>query len=127
MADEKFRAFSLYMNGKKFGMAQGHAYDLETGSELQMGDGEVLGVSHGVGTTQIVSDAIVPFGGDSNLRALEEAAIEHKLIQVGVGVLNGRIHKIDMYCSKFSYKGDNVKGTCMGSFTFIGGKPKFAG
>jgi hypothetical protein len=127
MADETIRSFSIYLNGKKFGIAQGHAYDVETGSELQMGDGQVVGVSQGVPTTQIVSDCIILFGGDSNMRQLEEAALQHKLVQVGVGVVNGRIHKIDMYCSKFSYKGDTVKGTCMGSFTFIGGAPKFAG
>lgn len=124
---ETFRSFSLYAKGRKWGTAQGHAYDVETGSELQIGDGEVLGVSAGVPTTQIVSKAIVPFGGNDVMRMLEEAALSHDPIQIGAGVLNGRIHKIQMWVTKFSYNGDTVKGTCMGDFTFHGGKPKFAG
>lgn len=124
---ETFRSFSLYVRGKKMGEAQGHAYDVETGSELQIGDGVVLGVSAGVPTCQIVSKGVVPFGGSSTMRVLEEAALNHEPIQIGVGIVNGRIHKVEMWCTKFSYNGDTVKGTCMGDFTFAGGKPKFSG
>ena len=124
---ETFRSFSLYIRGKKMAEAQGHAFDVETGSELQIGDGVVLGVSAGVPTCQIVSKGIVPFGGSTTMRVIEDAADNHESIQVGVGVVNGRIKKIEMWCTKYSYNGDTVKGTCMGDFTFAGGKPKSSG
>jgi hypothetical protein len=107
--------------------AQGHAYDVETGSELQIGDGVVLGVSAGVPTCQIVSKGIVPFAGSTTMRVIEDAADNHEPIQVGIGIVNGRIKKIEMWCTKYSYNGDTVKGTCMGDFTFAGGKAKSSG
>jgi len=119
-----FRSFSLYIEGAKWGTLQGKAYDVTTGSELQIGDGEVLGVSEGVPIVKLVVNGIVPVEGHPVTQKIETYALAHKKVKVGAGVLNGRIHKLDMYCTAFNYKGDDTKGTCMGEWTFEGGKPK---
>lgn len=125
--DQIIRAFSLYIEGAKWGLLQGLAYDVTTGSELMIGDGIVIGVSQGVPICKIVANGIVPVTGHAVARKVEEYALSHKKFQIGAGVLNGRIHKLDMYCTSYSYKGDNVKGTCMGDWTFEGGKPTLVG
>ena len=43
MATAVVRNFSLYANGRKCGEATGIAYDQESGNEIQIGDGQVLG------------------------------------------------------------------------------------
>ena len=45
---DTFKHFSVYANGAKYATGQGHAYDRENNAELQIGDGEVLGVSSAV-------------------------------------------------------------------------------
>lgn len=127
MANETIRSFSVYADGAKLGTAQGHAYDLESNAELQIGDGEVIGISQAVMTGQLVADTIVPFGGAPVLRKLEDAFFNNRPLQLSIGILNGQIHKVDAFVTKCSYKGDTVKGTAMGNWTFIFGKPKRTG
>ena len=126
MADT-FKSFSVYANGAKYGTAQGHAYDRENNAELQIGDGEVLGVSTAVPTGQIVCDTVVPFGGNNVHKLLEDAFESRKPVKLGIGVVNGEIHKVDAYVTKINLKSDTVKGTCTGSITFIFGKVKRTG
>jgi len=125
--DQIIRGFSCYIEGARWGIIQGNAYDVTTGSELQLGDGIVIGVSQGIPIVKIVSNGIVPVAGHPIAQKLEELALAHKRIKVGAGILNGRIHKLNLYCTAYSYKGDNAKGTCMGEWTFEGGKPTFVG
>jgi hypothetical protein len=125
--DQQIRSFSLYIEGALWGTLQGNAYDVTTGSELQIGDGVVIGVSQGVPVVKLVANGIVPVAGHPVAQKIEQLALAHKLIKIGAGILNGRIHKLNMYCTAFSYKGDNPKGTCMGDWTFEGGKPTFVG
>src|SRR6185369_16225472 len=101
MADEDqlIRSFSMFIDGAKWGTLKGNAYDVNTGSEVQIGDGIIIGVSQGVALVKIVS----------------------------TGILHGRIHKLKLYCTSYSYKGDNEKGHAMGDWTFEGGKPTFVG
>ncbi len=124
---EPIKSFSLYANGAKLGTAKGHAYDRESNAELQIGDGQVIGISQAVQTGQLVADTIVPFGGAPVLRALEDAFDNNRAIQLGIGVFNGQIHKVDAYVTKIGAKSDTVKGTSEGSWTFIFGKPKRSG
>ena len=127
MADETIRHFSVFVDGEKLGTATGHAYDLDSGSELQIGDGVVLGVSQGVTTAKIVADTIIPFGGKSNLRKLLNALLFKKKLQVGVGVLGAQIHKLDMYCTSASFKSETAKGVATGNWTLMGGAPQVVG
>ena len=125
--DQQIKSFSLFIEGAKWGTLKGNAYDVTTGSEIQIGDGVIIGVSQGVPMVKLVANGIVPVAGHPVARKLEELALAHKLINVGAGILNGRIHKLKLYCTAYSYKGDNEKGHCMGDWTFEGGKPTFVG
>lgn len=127
MADETIRHFSIYADGAKLGTATGHAYDIDTNAELMIGDGVVLGVSQSVTTCKLVADTIVPYGGRAELRKLLDYLLRKKKLQIGVGVLGGQIHKIDMYCTNASFKSETAKGTAMGSWTLLGGEPKVVG
>ena len=129
MADEDqlIRSFSMFIDGAKWGTLKGNAYDVNTGSEVQIGDGIIIGVSQGVALVKIVSNGIVPVDGHPIMQKLEERAFAHKRIDIGAGILNGRIHKLKLYCTSYSYKGDNEKGHAMGDWTFEGGKPTFVG
>lgn len=124
---DTFKSFSIYANGTKYGTAQGHAYDRENNAELQIGDGVVLGVSSAVPTGQLVSDAVVPFGGNNVHKLLEDAFENRTPVKLGIGVLAGEIHKVDAWVTKINLKSDTVKGTCNGSITFLFGKVKRTG
>jgi hypothetical protein len=124
---DTIKSFSVYIDGAKMATAQGHAYDLESNAELQIGDGQVIGISQAVQTGQLVADTIVPFAGAPVLRKLDDAFANNKVVQLSIGILNGQIHKVDAFLTKCQYKSDTVKGTAMGNWTFIFGKPKRSG
>ena len=115
------RNFSIYAKGRKFGEMTGTAYDQESGNEIQIGDGLVIGVSQGVKTVQIQATAIIPYRGSQVARILEDAYDNNTSVQVGVGILGGRIHKMDLFVTKINIKTETKNGTVTGDFTLIGG------
>lgn len=115
------RNFSLYANGRKCGEATGVAYDQESGNEIQIGDGQVIGVSQGVKTVQVQLTQIIPYRGSQVGRILEDAYDSNTSLQVGLGVLGGRIHKMNLFVTKCNIKTEMKNGTVMGDFTLIGG------
>lgn len=115
------RNFSLYANGRKCGEATGVAYDQESGNEIQIGDGQVLGVSQGVKTVQIQLSLIVPYRGTQVGRIMEDAYDNNTSLQIGIGIIAGRIHKMDLFVTKCNTKTEMKNGTCMGDYTLIGG------
>jgi hypothetical protein len=124
---DTFKSYSIYANGAKYGIAQGHDYDRENNAELQIGDGEVLGVSQAVPTGQLVCSSVIPFGGNNVHKLLEDAFERRTPVQIGIGVVAGEIHKVDAFVTKIMLKSDTVKGTCTGSITFLFGKVKRTG
>jgi hypothetical protein len=124
---DTFKSFSVYANGAKYGTAQGHAYDRENNAELQIGDGEVLGVSSAVPTGQLVCDSVVPYGGNNVHKLLEDAFEKRTPVKIGIGIVNGEIHKVDAWVTKINLKSDTVKGTLNGSLTMLFGKVKRTG
>lgn len=121
MANAVVRNFSLYANGRKCGEATGVAYDQESGNEIQIGDGQVLGVSQGVKTVQIQLSLIVPYRGTQVGRIMEDCYDTNTSLQVGLGIIAGRIHKMDLFVTKCNTKMETKNGTCMGDYTLIGG------
>jgi hypothetical protein len=115
------RNFSLFANGRKFGEATGIVYDQESGNEIQIGDGQVLGVSQGVKTVNVQVDSIIPYRGAQVARILEDAYDANTSIQIGLGIVGGRIHKMSLYCTKANFKTEMKNGTVNGSWTLIGG------
>ncbi len=121
MSKPVVRNFSLYANGRKCGEATGIAYDQESGNEIQIGDGSVIGVSQGVKTVNVQLSQIVPYRGSQVARILEDAFDNNTSIQIGLGILGGRIHKMDLYCTKCNTKTEMKNGSCSGEYTLIGG------
>ena len=115
------RNFSLYANGLKCGEATGIAYDQESGNELQIGDGQVIGVSQGVKTVQVQLSQIIPYRGSLVGRIMEDAYDNNTSLQVGLGILGGRIHKANLFVTKCNTKTEMKNGTCNGEYTLIGG------
>lgn len=121
MASPIVRNFSIYASGKKCGEATGIAYDQESGNELQIGDGIVIGVSQGVKTVQVQLSQIIPYRGSAVGRIMEDAYDGNYSLQIGLGIIGSRIHKMDLYVTKCNIKAEMKNGTCMGDFTLIGG------
>lgn len=121
MANAVVRNWSLFANGRKFGEATGSTFDQESGNEIQIGDGQVLGVSQGVKTVQIQITSITPYRGSQVARILEDAYDNNKSIQIGLGIIMGRIYKMDLFCTKANLKMETKNGTAVGDWTLIGG------
>src|SRR6478736_7026656 len=121
MAKPIVRNFSFYANGLKCGEATGVAYDQESGNEIQIGDGQVIGVSQGVKTVSVQLSQIIPYRGSNVQRILEDAFDNNTSVQVGMGIIGNRVHKMDLYVTKLNIKTEMKNGTCNGEFTLIGG------
>jgi len=121
MAKPIVRNFSLFASGRKCGEATGIAYDQESGNEIQIGDGEVIGVSQGVKTVTVQLSQIIPYRGSQVGRIIEDAFDNNTSIQIGLGIIGNRVHKLDLYCTKCNIKTEMKNGTCNGEFTLIGG------
>jgi len=121
------RNYSVYVKNRKFGELTGSAYDQESGNELQIGDGAVIGISQGVKTVQLQASAIIPFGGSNAARILQDAYSNNTPIGVAAGVINGQIHKLNLFVTKINIKSETKNGTCLGDFTLIGGAGTIVG
>lgn len=121
MSKPVIRNFSFYSNGLKCGEATGVAYDQESGNEIQIGDGNVIGVSQGVKTVSVQLSQIIPYRGSLVARMLEDAFDSNTSVQVGLGLIGGRIHKMDLFVTKLNIKSESKTGMCTGEFTLIGG------
>lgn len=125
MSLQAIRNYSLYVGNKKVGVARGHTYTITPNSELQIGDGEVVGVSKGVPTTGLKSDLIIPVAGSKT--TLVVACLNQQPVKVALGIVDGKIHKLDMIVSGIEFATEMPNGSLMGTFNFIGGAPKLAG
>lgn len=121
MANTTIKNCSLFVNGLKQAELTGLTYDQESGNELQIGDGDIVGVSQGVKTVIVTANSIIPYRGAPAARILEDAFDNNTSVQIGIGLLGGRIHKLDLFVTKFNIKSDSKNGTVTGDFTLIGG------
>ena len=121
-APARIRNFSLFYGGRMVATASGHEYTIDMGSEDQIGDGEWLGVSDGVPTTKLTSTEIVPVAG-IGVSILQDM-LARKYVDVGLGIVDGKIHKITMRARQGRYTTETAHGTLHGEFEFTGGTPK---
>jgi hypothetical protein len=126
MALPIIRPFSVFANGAKIATGSTHDYTWEGNRELQIADGEVF-VSSGAQTTELTADNLVPYGGDVTLAVIEDAHKNGEFIQISIGLINGRIHKIDMIPTQFQYKSEMKNGTQTANVKFVGLAPQLVG
>jgi len=122
MAKNVVRNFSLFINGKKVGSAESSDYNLESGDELQIGDGEVFAVSEGVITGSCTLNTITPIA-PTVTQTLLDALQNKKWIQLGIGLVEGKIHKVDARVKAGGWSTQMANGTLKGKYDLIFGKP----
>ena len=120
------RNASIYVNGKKLGTATQATYTWNSGNENQVGDGKWLGVSQGVPTSSLSCTEIIPVGGADGQATLEDALKNYQYLQIAIGVIGTKIHKIDMAVMTAEYDTTMANGTLTGKFDLIGGDPEMA-
>ena len=121
MAYAKIRSASLFVNGTKAGYVEGIEYEYTTGDEAQFGDPGYVGHTDGAGTTKIKADGIIPLAGIGI--DLYSYMLNRQYVNLALGVVNGKIHSVDMRLVQASVTGSQKAGTLKGSFSFEGGEP----
>lgn len=124
MAQNRFKHYSVYANGKKEGKIHASKYEGNSGDEPQIGDDGYQGHSDGAATTMLDVDAIIPVAGSDF--DWVDALVNKKPIDVAMGTIGGKIHTITMRCTKYAFAGDAKAGTINGSFTLAGGEPSLS-
>lgn len=121
MADSVFRAFPLYLNGKKVAEAMSSTYEVTNNNANQIGIDGVLGQSRGVIETKIDFDAVIPIAGmQINIDAIIASGES-----VGMGVaVNGGFQIVSGTVTGVSYSSDSKTGESKGKYSFIGGAPQ---
>lgn len=122
---DPIRNFSLYIAGKKVGVARGHTYDIHGNNQLEVGDGKVIGIAQGVTTTALKSDLIVPVKGTGI--DLKKYLLQKNPVDVALGIVDGKIHKVEMYLMDMSYVTEMANGSLTGSMDFQGAEPDLEG
>jgi hypothetical protein len=89
---------------------------------MQIGDGVVLGVSIGVKTVELKIKTLIPYLGENVLVYLEQAYANNTVVQVNVGILNGKDHMLDLWVTEISDQTETKNGTTTGDWTLIGGE-----
>lgn len=122
MAQNVIRNYSVFVNGKKVGTAEGSDLNLESGDELQIGDGEVVGASEGVITGSLTLNAIVPVAPTCTPTLLD-AILNKKWIQLTGGIIDGKVVKVNARVKAIGYSTQMANGTLKGKYDLIFGKP----
>ncbi len=121
MATIKIRAASMYVGGVKIAEFEGTTYDLEGGDEEQFGDPGFLGYTDGAITTKLSATGVHPVAGMKV--DLITPFLNKQDIDVGLTLINGRIHQITMRILKCNVKSSHKNGSQAGDYSFGGGEP----
>lgn len=122
---ETIRHMSFFYKGKKVAMASGTQYDIEGNDEDQFGDEGWVGASNGAVATKIRVDVIVPVAGTRVTVVTDMLA--KRYVDVGLGIVDGKIHRVNMRCRTVSFTGASQQGSLTGNWEFTGGKPELTG
>lgn len=128
MAKKLVRNASFFgPGGRKWGEATSGTFDQESGNDLQVGDGEVIGISVGVKTSTLSVSSILTFDGSNVAKRLQDAYDNNQFIDMQIGLVNGEIHSGTMTVQKINVKTTMKNGELTGDFTLIGGATKRVG
>lgn len=120
-----FRHASVYYRGKKVAMFSGFEESIESGNEDMIGDGGWEGRSSGAKLTKLSTDAIIPVAGIGI--AIIRDLLNDEYVDIGLGVVDGTVHKIKMGIDQAQVTSEAANGTLRGRFQFSGGKPEIVG
>ena len=121
MADSVFRAYPLYLNGKKVAEVASSTYEISTNNANQIGLEGVLGQSRGARETKIDFDTVVPIAGMQI--NIDDIIASEATVGLGV-VVNGRMQLVSGTISGATYTSDSKEGTTKGKYSFMGGAPQ---
>ena len=120
MARQIFRAFPLYVNGKKIAEVSSGTYDVNPNDEAQVGTEGYMGHADGATITRIQATCMIPVVG---MQVQFDAIIKaRQYVQVGVPI-NGKFQQVDMRITQANYKWNFKNGQAEGDFTLEGGEP----
>lgn len=125
MAGELIRNASFYFKGKKVATCSGYTYTVSSNNEDQIGDGAWLGTTDGVNTSKLNTNCIVPVKGVGV--DILTSMLAKKYVKIGLGIVDGKIHKVNMKIMNAEYETDMARGSLTGRFEFSGGEPNLAG
>lgn len=122
---ERIRHYSLYYQSKRVAWFKNKRLGYDTNDEAQVADDGYMGHSDGATMSSLSTDAIVPVKGIGV--SIVEDALNKKYVKIGAGVIDGKVHKIEMRIKRCEYQTDEQTGSLTGSFEFEGGKPQLIG
>jgi hypothetical protein len=123
MARGVFRAYPMYIGGKKVAEIHSGDNDVNNNDELVIGTDGVLGHADGATVTRITANAVIPVAGTEI--DLDSIRKNRQYVQVDLAV-NGKAQMCDMRLIAAKYSWDFKNGRADGSFTFEGGEPDYA-
>jgi hypothetical protein len=124
MAYSRIRSASIFWNGTKIGYIEGIDYNYTTGDEAQFGDPGYVGHTDGAGTTKIKADGIIPIPGIGI--DVYGVMLRRETVGISLGLVNGKIHSIDMRCVSMGAQGSQKAGTLKGTIDLEGGEPSLS-
>ncbi len=121
MANSIFRAFPIYVEGKKVAEAMSSTYDTTDSGTNQVGLDGVEGQSDGVIESKIDFDVIVPVQGTT----IKFSTYFFNRARVTIGIpIDGGYDSVEGKLTGRSYSSDSKTGECKGKWSFIGGEPQ---
>ena len=122
---ERIRHYSVYYNNKRVAWFKGKSYEIKSGDEAQIADNGYMGHSDGATQTMLKTDMVVPVKGIGI--SLESDLLNKKYVKIGVGVVNGKAHQVEMRMVSTSFSTDESTGALTGEINFEGGPPTVIG
>lgn len=107
MAGPKVRAPACYYNNRRIGMLQKIQYEITTNDGHEVVD-EGTFFTDGVAQSKVSADMLVPVSGVGI--PVTADALAHKDIILQMGVVDGKIHKVDARVEKITFEGEVANG-----------------
>ncbi len=123
MAQSRFRAARILLNGKKIAEVSNSTYTHRGNDANQFGLEGVLGQSEGIDETELDIDTVTPVKGHAD--NVKRMLVDKLDVQIQIAV-DGGLETIDGRIIERGYTSDSKTGECKGKFKFVGGAPRLA-
>ena len=123
MANQRFRAATVYVSGTKIAEIAQSTYEHMSGEQNPIGLDGVVGQSEGADECKLSFDTICPVAGHAF--TLKNIIKNKQTVTFAVAV-DGGLESFDGRITTRSYTSDSKSGECKGKFEAIGGAPTIA-